>query len=203
MLDYKKLGTVLAVAAALTLPTSVDAQVERPWMFDIDIGAAFPVGDLEDTHEVGTSFGVGIGYWVNPRIALRADGSLHIAGGKDVDDPDVTDEIPDFDFWNYQAGLTFAVTPRDSDGPLNVTATALAGGTTLDIGADAVAGPAVPDFTETYFSAAGNLRVGYEINRTASLYVDGGFNWVSTDEGETGLDSAWTLPLQFGVQFNF
>ncbi|MGH7540408.1 MAG: hypothetical protein ACRELC_05370, partial [Gemmatimonadota bacterium] len=82
---YKQLGVVLGAVAALAfLPARADAQFVRYspifWSFEGAGGIALPVGDLGDVADPGPTFGVAVSYFLNPRFALRIEGSLDLLG---------------------------------------------------------------------------------------------------------------------------
>lgn len=211
----RTIGAALALAVAAALaPADAQAQgAEHPWSIDARGGIAVPAGDLSDAVDVGPSFGLGIAYRIHPRIALRVDGDLDVYSGADLETAGGQVELPDLNLWHYNAGLAFEVT-RPGASPWDVTANLGAGATTFDGDAPAGGGSTVDDggLSETYFTANGGLRVGYDVHESVNVYAGGQWYLAFTDEEDTagvagpeaqGFDTASSIPLTLGVKIRF
>lgn len=185
---------VLALSAAA--PARAQTTVDSPkWTVDGRAGVGIATGDLADLpiDDVGPTFGVGIGYYLSPRIAIRADGDLEIFSGEAAASPtNGAGEAPDLNLWHYNAGLEVELT-RPGASAWDVTANVGGGATTMDAGD-----------TETNFTANGGLKLGYDVSRAANVFVGGQWYLQFVDEeGDTTQDSSDTLssiPLYAGLK---
>lgn len=196
----------LAVGAAS--PAQAQMAEDSPqWTVDARGGVAVPAGDLADLplDDVAPALGLGVGYHLTPRIAIRADGAAEFYTGEQ-------DFAPDVRFFHYNAGLEFDVI-KPGQGPWDLTANVAGGGTTWDTDAGTGPGGGPGEFSETYFSVNGGLKVGYDVASYVNAYVGGQWYLQFTDEEETrvlaevspdlseGFDSASSVPLYVGLKF--
>lgn len=116
--------------------------------------------------------------------ALGAGASLLLAAAGDV----VAQELPRWSF-EGQGGVAIPVSNL----------------------ADFQVGDVVNEFSETYFTANGGLRVGYDIGENLNVFVDGQAYLMFTDEEDTAVfeafdpgidafDTAWTIPVTAGLR---
>ncbi|MFW6192310.1 MAG: hypothetical protein ACOC83_02395 [Gemmatimonadota bacterium] len=192
----RRISAIGAAAAAafflLMLPGDAAAQAANgSWVLEGRGGISVPAGDLADVFDVGPSFGAGIGYRVHPRVTLRADGDVAILSGND----DLATPAPDTRLWHYNGGVELELT-RPGASPWDLTVN-LAGGATTFSGDDftetvtnPVTGESVTDFSETYFTANGGLKVGYDVTRRINVFVGGQWYLAFTDEDDTAVYSA-------------
>ncbi len=213
-------GALAAVAAAgtalLLLPVWAAAQ-ERPVgtqyrtdddprvKFDVRAGGTFPAGQLSDISDPGFTAGLGIGFHLTPRVALRADGDASFLG--QVDDQDFGEGLEDFfgaDFtlWHYNAGIQFNLTDPRTPGP-SFQVELGAGATTMEPGDDA------PDLSSnTSFTAHGGLTVGTRPSDNVNLFLRGKTYAIFLQDDafvDNGLTDAfddvwWSFPVQLGVE---
>lgn len=219
----KRLATIGATALAAMLlaglPEGAAAQaVDQPWVLEGRGGISVPAGNLADVFDVGPGLGAGIGYRVHPRVALRIDGDVGILSG--ADDLATGTEAPDTRLWHYNGGVEFELTPPEAS-RWEVTAN-LAGGATTFSGDDfaqpltnPVTGETVTDFSETYFTANGGLKVGYDISPSVNVFAGGQWYLAFTDEDDTAVfsalspseidafDTASEIPIVVGLKARF
>lgn len=224
-----KFMTVMAMAVGLTgLTLGADAQAQMPddggSEFEVDArgGISLPVSDLGDVADPGASFGLGATYWVHERIGVRVNGDAGLLTGLDADETGSGFESPDLDLYRYTGGVVARLTPRETR--WDVTANLGAGGATYssdDFAAgtlvNPVTGEAVQDFSSTYFSTTGGLKIGYDVTERVAVFAGGQAYLDFADEEDTaifgevapqevepgGFDTAWTIPLQAGVKIRF
>jgi hypothetical protein len=219
----QRISTIGAMAGAALLlvggiPQSASAQgVDSPWVVEGRGGISVPAGDLADVFDVGPSFGAGIGYRVHPRVTLRADGDVAILSGADLA---TGEQAPDTRLWHYNGGVEVALTPP-GESRWDVTAN-VGGGATTFSGDDfepavvnPVTGETVTDFSETYFTANGGLKVGYDVTPRVNVYAGGQWYLAFTDEEDTAVfsslspseinafDTASEIPIVLGVRASF
>lgn len=221
---YKKLGLVMgAVAALAILPVRADAQIVRYspifWSFEGNGGIAIPLGDLSDVASAGPSFGIAAGYFLNPRLVLRAEGSIDMLGEADgvVSDPN-------FQIWHYTGGIEYHI--ADPTQNLLFAFDLGVGGATYDTDIFTVTDYPDPgdtttgNFSKTYLAGNAGLKVGYNFWRNsqtsipmATIFLQGDFHLIFGDEddseafaalaGQTsGFGTAYTVPITAGIRFN-
>lgn len=210
-----------AVGAAmllLGLPGGAAAQaVDRPWVLEGRGGISVPAGELADVFDVGPSFGVGVGYRVHERVTLRVDGDVGLLNGADLA---TGAEAPDTRLWHYNGGVEFEITEPNRS-PWSLTANLGAGATTIsgdDFAApltNPVTGETVDDFSETYFTANGGLRVGYAVSPSLDVFAGGQWYLAFADEDDTAVysvlspseidafDTASEIPIVVGLRATF
>lgn len=233
---YKKLGMVLgAVAALAILPARVDAQFVRYspifWSFEGNGGVAIPVGDLSDVAEIGPSFGLAASYFLNPRFALRVEGSLDLFG--EGDNATLSAGDAELRAWHFTGGFEYHITDPSASG-LFATFDAGAGGVTFDtdrftvddVSCTATGCSTSPgaqstgNFDQTYFALNGGLKLGYNFARHAStgvpiatIFIAGDVHYLFADDIDsallaaangqaTGFDTAVSIPITGGIRFN-
>lgn len=202
--------SLLAIAAAMTLPAA--AQAQGRFSVDARGGIAIPASDLADLQDVGASAGVGLSYDLTRRLAVRVDGDVDILSGADSGVSGAS--APDFNVFHYGAGLALGLIDPASS-PWNIVVNAGAGASTFDSDTF-TAGGTTTDFSETYFTANGGLRVAYDVSSTFGLFVQGQAFLMFTDEEDTaifnqinsevdpaGFDTAWTIPITAGFSLAF
>ena len=105
------LGGALGLAAALTLlPAALGAQGLAEWDrpqvdFEVRSGASTPSGEFSRYAQPGFYTGLGVAYWFNDALALRADGSFHSLGG--VETRDRLTMMPDMRLWHGAIGIEY------------------------------------------------------------------------------------------------
>ncbi len=208
------LAIMFLMGAGLASPTWAQGMSEDPaWTLDARGGISVPAGDLADLpiDDVGPSFGAGVGYHLTPRLALRADGDVELFSGESEGG---TVGAPDINLWHYNAGVDFELT-RPGAGPWDVTVNVAGGATTWDTDSFSAGTGATQELSETYFTANGGLRAGYDLNRSVSVFLGGQWYLQFTDEEDTqalasltpelseGFDSASSIPLYAGLSVKF
>lgn len=202
----KHLVRIAATALAATLVFSSSALAQGRWSFDGRGGIAVPVGDLSDVADVGPTFGVGIGYWFNDRVAVRVDGDLDLLSGKDSEGTGPAG--PDMNLWHYNAGVEVDLVRPTS--PWDFTLNVAGGLSTLDVDEFDVGGTPT-DLSETYFTGNGGVQVGYDVSPNVNVFARGQWYLVFSDEDDTlplaqiigetdGFDTLNSLPITVGVR---
>ncbi len=215
---YKKLGLVFgAVTALAILPARADAQLVRYspifWSFEGNGGIAIPLGDLSDVAGSGPSFGLAVGYFLNPRLALRAEGSIDLMGEADgvlVD--------PNLQIWHYTGGIEYHIADPTQD--LLFAFDIGVGGVTFDTDVFTTPGGTIANFGDTYLAGNAGLKVGYNFWRNsqtnipmATIFVQGDFHLMFADETgsaiftslagkTTGFGTVYEVPITAGIRFN-
>lgn len=204
---YGKYALSLAVAALLAWSAG-DAAAQERWTFDGRGGVGIPTGDLEELTDVGASLGLGIAYWLSPRVAFRVDGDVDNLSGSAATDPD-------FRLWHFNGGFEFRLT-EPTRSPWNISVNVGGGGTTIDTDDFTLVGPegaVTGGFTQTYPALNGGLKIGYGISRNVDIFVNGGFNVTFTDDDDTivfsqinpavdpdGFSTAVVIPITAGFR---
>ncbi|MFQ5889524.1 MAG: outer membrane beta-barrel protein [Gemmatimonadota bacterium] len=203
---FRRLSIVLGAVALLTT-AAPEARAQSRWTIEGQGGIAVPTGDLADLEDVGAGFGIGIAYWVHPRIAIRVDGDADILSG--VDAEGALPEAPDLNIFHYTAGVSVRLLdPEATRWTLNLNAGA--GGSTIDADDFTVSGTTV-DFSETYFALNGGLTIGYDVGPNVNVFVGGEAFVVFSDEDDTVVfsqlrsdvepfDTAVTIPITAGIR---
>ena len=210
---YKKLGLVLGAVAALALmPARADAQFVSYspifWSFEASGGIALPMGDLGDNATSGATVAIGASYFLNPRLALRADGSLDFLGKSDLAVSD-----PSLQVWHFLGGFEYHISDPMSD--LMFTIGASAGGVTFDSKvfqvSDYPSQGAVTTgaFDQTFFAAKGGLKLGYNFARQAqtgtpiaTIFINGDFHLMFAKEDKTEVFAAFNGQQPFGTVYS-
>lgn len=214
MLKQSIAASTALLTATLLLPAGVDAQERGDWSIDGSAGVGVPGGDLGNLWETGANVAFGIGYEVHPRVDLRANWSgdfLTVDGDRELGELD--EAVPDLDIFHYTAGVEVQVTPP-TDSPWDITVNADAGAATLN-SLNFPEGPLEgEDFSETYFTTNGGVKVGYQVSSSLDLFTRAQAHLVLTDEEDTdlftlspeleeGFDTAVTYPIQLGARLTF
>jgi hypothetical protein len=223
-----KMRKVLSIGVAafglsyLALPAGALAQTvgfsTRKFSVEGRGGIAVPASDLHEIYDIGPSFGVGAAYYPIRWVGIRVDGDVDILSGKDAADVSGGAQAPDIRLWHYNAGLE--VTPLlASSTPTRwtIVANVGVGATTIDTDDFPASATGLADessFNETYFSANGGLKVGYDVTPQLNVFVGGQAYLIATDEQDTrsfaqfdsqvdpnGFSTAWTFPIYGGVRF--
>lgn len=191
-------GAGIALFFVLSRPGQ--AQDRQVFKFEVRGGAAFPAGDLGDVSDPGISAGLGLGFLITPRLALRADGDVSL-----LSEPDALEELEaDITLWHYGGGLEYNFAdPRRSNTSFLVGLGA--GATTIDPEEEAAIG--VEGETETSFTANGSVGIGFGgenvsfliRGRAYAIFVEP----VEVVDGvqEDDTDIWWVFPLQAGLEF--
>lgn len=208
---YKKLGLVLgAVAALALLPAKADAQMVRYspifWSFDASGGIAIPIGDLSDNTSSGASFALGASYFLNPRLALRAEGGLNVMGESDT----ASGTDPDLQIWTFTGGIEYHI--ADPTGNLLFSFDVGVGGTTFDSGLFTVndfpstGASTSGNFSKTRLAATGGLKVGYNFARhgetgvpMATIFLNADVDVLFSKDSDTELYAAFNGQQPFGT----
>lgn len=179
---------LLALAGLVT--TGADAQervTQERVTFDGRAGVAVPAGRLADAADPGFTFGLGGAYWVNPRVALTADGDLELLRGQRI----AGIRGPDLNLWHYSAGAAVNLLPADSR--LRMLANVGAGASTFD--------PEVEEAEAlTRFTTNGGLRLAYRIADRSDVFVGSQAYLMFTDEARQGSDTHWSIPVHAGLR---
>lgn len=202
-------GRFALVAAGVfaLAPATAGAQQGGSVSFQAQGGVAVPVSDLADVTDPGATFGAGVAYWIGPRVAIRADGDVSLLTGKDSEG--TGPEGPDVNLFHYNGGLQLRLTDPELS-RFHFLVNLGAGATTFDADEPEGGGQAA-DFTETYFAANGGLGVGLDLTSAVSLFLDGQWYLVFTDEEETavfgdftedgeGFDTGSVVPVTLGLR---
>ena len=210
---YKKLGLVFgAVVALALLPARADAQIVSYspvfWSIEGGAGIAIPMGDLADVSSSGVAFTLAGSYFLNPRLALRAEGGLDLMGEGDAAPTD-----PDLQIWHFLGGIEYHIT--DPTNQLMFAIDVMAGGATLDSefltvqDFPEVGGSTMGSFSQTVFAAGAGVKLGYSFARhaetgvpIATIYINGDFHYMLTDEEDTELFAAFNGVSPFGATYS-
>ena len=210
---YKKLGLVLGAVVALALmPARADAQMVRYspifWSFDVGGGYAIPLGTLSDNMKAGPSLALGASYFLNPRLALRAEGGLSWMG--DTDAVEARGADPQLQIWTYTGGIEYHIS--DPTGDLMFTVDFGVGGATFDSKVftvndyPTVGASTTGTFNKTRMAIDGGLKVGYNFARhaatgvpMATIYLKADANVIFTKNVDTALWSALNSAQPFGT----
>ncbi len=208
----KTAARIAAFGLAVGLTTMIrplDAQAQQRLSLEGRGGIAVPAGDLANLQDVGPSIGVGLVYQLSPRVSLRLDGDVDFLSGVDADGSGL--EAPDLNIYHYTAGLEVKLLDSEAS-PWHLDANVGAGASTLDFDDFTVAGTPI-DFTETYFTATGGLKLAYAVSRNVDVFLGGQAFLLFTDEDDTavfsalrsdidpnGFDNAWTFPITAGLR---
>jgi hypothetical protein len=115
-------------------------------------GPSFPAGDLAEVTDVGFNLGVGLGWALSGRLALRADGDFELLN----DDARAGALLPRTFLWHYHGGLDLGLTDPAADWLIRVRGGA--GGTTYDTERFQDGSPGI---LHSAFSVSGGLSVGH------------------------------------------
>ncbi len=200
------------VVGLTTMIKPLDAHAQQRFSLEGRGGIAVPASDLADLEDVGANVGVGLAYNLSPRLALRLDASVDLLSGDDSQGPGPA--VPDMNVYHYNLGLGYALlNPKTTNWTLDTNVGA--GGSTIDLDEFTVSGVPV-DFSETYFSLNGGLKLGYNLSPSVNLFIGSQAYLMFTDEQDTallsvlspeldpaGFDTAWTFPVTAGFAIYF
>lgn len=156
-----KVGTLAALTALALGNVPAAAQ---GFTTEVRGGISFPAGDLAEVTDVGFNGGLGLGWVLSERLAIRADGDLEFLN----EDARGGVVMPRTFLWHYQAGLELGLTGADSD--WLIRARGGAGGTTYDTDRFDNGGD---DFLHSAFSVSGGLGIGRRWLENAEVGVLG------------------------------
>lgn len=202
-------GAALAATVALlwaAAPAGAHAQ-QGELEVDGSGGIAFPAEDLADLSDIGPAFRAGGTYWITDHVGARLDGGLEILPGAELPGG-LGSESPDFTLWRYQGGFEFLLTPVD-ESRWSSTFGATVGATTIDtdqfpLGVTTTDGESA--FTETYFSGAAHVGVGYAVTESVDVVLDGALHLAFTDEEDTRVFTQFNTEVDsdgYGSQLSF
>lgn len=206
------LGAVALLTLGTAAPGAAQGMDASKWTLDGRAGAALPTGEVADLNidDLGFAGNLGVGYRVHPRVTVRADGGYEQFSGDAIGQvPPGSALAPTLRLFHYTAGVEVELTPPEAS-RFDVTASVAGGATTWDTDEFTSDGTRT-DFSETYLTANGGLEVGYQVSRTATVFLGGQWYMQFTDETETqplagtaglseGFDTASTVPLYAGIE---
>ncbi len=198
--------TASALLLAVLLVGAGQATAQQKLMFDSEGGVAFPTSKLAKLTDAGPSFGIKVGYQVHPRIAFNIMGDVDVLNGAELTGV----RAPDMRLWHYGAGLEAGLLPANVK-RWSIRTNLGLGATTFDSD-EFVTGPgsSVGDFSHTYFTTTGGVKLGYAVNRKLTTYVSGKAHWMATNREDTEVlaaldpskaktfNNAWTFPVTAG-----
>ncbi len=200
--------TTAGLFALLAWSTQIEAQ--QRLIVGTEGGVALPASRLATLTDAGPSFGVKVGYRVHPRITVNVLGDLDVLNGASL----TAVSAPDMRLWHYGAGVEAGLLPaRVKRWSLN-TGIGI-GATTFDSDRFVVdpSSNERSDFSHTYFTTTGSVKLGYDVNRRLTTYVGGKAFWMNTDRDDTAelaaldpsrakaFSSAWTFPVTAGLNY--
>jgi len=198
----------LSIAALITIGSPIAAHAQSRISVDARGGVAVPASDLADLEDVGASLGIGFAYALSSRVSLRIDGDADILSGSDSGVSGSS--APDLNIFHYGGGVAVSLLEPGSS-RWNLAVNVGAGAATFDSDTFSANGVS-QDFSETYFSTNGGLRIGYDLSSRVNLYASGQAYLMFTDDADTaifgqvssevdpsGFDTAWTIPLTAGL----
>ncbi len=204
-----RIGILGLVVGLASLGRPSESHGQERFSIEGRSGIAVPASDLADLQDVGPSVGVGLVYRLSPRVALRFHGDVDILSGVDADGSGP--EAPDANIYHYTAGLDVRLLDSESS-PGHLDANIGFGYSTLDFDDFAVTGTPI-DFTETYFTTTGGLKLAYAVSRNVEVFGGGQAFLMFTDEDDTvvfsalrsdidpnGFNNAWTFPITVGLR---
>lgn len=221
---YSAIGylSVLLVATVLLWPAELDAQ-DQSFQIDARGGIAVPAGDTDGIWDTGFHGGLGITYWLNTHLGLRADGAADVLSGSDAGDLSGPFNAPDAQVFQYTGGFEFRTfDPADTPWTLNFNLRAgVASFTTDDFPADTDQPGSAPDpdfeivdFSETYPVVSGGVNLGYQLHRSVRAFIGTHATYIPTEDNDfrpfANFDAdepvffspLWTVPVHAGVGFN-
>jgi len=214
-------GTIALAALALSMSTAPARAQENNITVDARGGMAIPIGDAKQMWKAGPNAGIGVAYWFNPRIAVRVDGEADFLSGKSTGDLGSISggfNVPDMKLYHFGGGLVWrAMDPAAS--MWRITFNVGLGGTHMKSN-DYPAGltepqPSEANFSQTYWSGYGGVRIGYQFHPNISFSVGSQAHYVLTDHndfmvfgqfipgGSAQWNDFWTIPVQGQFTFHF
>lgn len=180
----KTLYGTLAISLLVVSASAADAQFASPIRFNVNAGAALPVGDLADASGGGAELGFRIGAGLELRppmmpVGLRFDGAFDRMGIENVD--------ANWTIWSLTANAVLSpmVSPLYFIGGV--------GFYSWDITGDDVT---FPQDSESDFGF--NLGAGLSLPLTGfSTFVEARWHRISVADGE----SIQYIPIVFGIRF--
>lgn len=208
----------LVLAGLLAAPTGSALAQETDFTVEGHGGIALPIDN--QLYDAGATFGGALTYWVTERFGLRATGDLDLLSGKSASDVTGPVDVPDMDLSHFRGGFAFrALEPDVSSWQIGLS---VLGGVSHVSISDLPTSFDMPafeesDFSETYFGASADARLGYRFSEYVTGFLGTGINYVATDrkdfvafsqfdpsnpEAET-FTQIWTLPVRGGVEVHF
>lgn len=199
-----------AVAAVLALAGTQEASAQG-FGLDAGVGVDIPMAEMQDAWQVGPSFGLGLVGAVSDRIAVRADGELAFNAGSEFANGN---EAPDLTQFRYTGGVEMRFTDPEVENWYTVLGVG-AGGASMSTDDFLLPGGQVAEFSETYFTAYGAVRVGYRVSPRVAFSVrsrlylttmsrDDSQAFDQLSDGEVnGFEEEWTLPIQLRTELTF
>lgn len=149
-------------------------------------GITTTVGEMRNLSGPGPTVGVGVAYWFTPSVSLRGDVDAGFLGAEESFGP-LQQTGPNIRLWHTTAGVLLRFTRKEL--PKWTTLLGIGGGATTfdtDPFLIPVSGEARPfEFSDTYFSAYAQLRIGYEVSENALISLGIRSNLIVTDEEAT------------------
>lgn len=217
-------GVVILGALGLSLSaTGARAQAAKKITVDARGGYAIPLADAKQLWKAGPNAGIGVAYWFNSRIAVRIDGEADFLSGRTAAElgpngPIPAHDVPNLKLYHFGGGLEWlALDPATTKWRLSVHVGV--GGTHLKTN-DYPAGltdpaPTTANFSKTYVSGYGGLRIGYQFQRSVGASVGTQVHYILTKSSDfrifpqfdpTGtalFNDMWTMPIQGEITIHF
>lgn len=193
--------------------------------FDLGGGVGIAAGQFEEIVDGGGSAGGGVSYHVSRVLALRGGADVQFFE-KGTDDAGVT--FSDVRVIHFGGGIEINFLPaeRRANAANPWTGNIAVGAGASNIRADEfTAGGLTLEFDQTYFSAHGMAKLGYQATPTVNVFLEPKVYLVAADETETAVfnqiseavspppagadplnvqpfDTAWMLPIHLGVRIS-
>lgn len=218
---FRKLVLVVGgVAAFALMPVRADAQSAYSpmfWSFEAGAGMAIPMGDIADVAESGPSFSGAASYFLQPRLALRAEGALDMLGTQGAVDPNLQ-------ILHVTGGIEYHLT--DPMGSATLAVDFGLGASTLDSDAFVLENHPGPGrhtvglVNGSYLAGNAGIKAGFNFARHAetgvpmvTLFAQADIRYIATSEEEThvygelggvhGFSSIMEVPFSVGLRVNF
>lgn len=196
MLRKTLCGTV-AVSLLVLAASTAHAQFASPIRFNVNAGAALPVGDFGDREQGGADLGfrLGAGLEIRPPlmpIGFRLDGAFDRLD-MEADDPDVGTLTGNWTIWSVTANAVFqpAVSPLYFIGGVGFYSVK----PTFDFDGGSVSADAENEF-------GFNLGLGFSLPLPAfSPFIEARWNRINLDDEEGGSVNLDYIPIVFGIRF--
>lgn len=198
-------GALVAVAFLFLAGAGAAKAQEGGLVIDGHGGIAVPAGgDWGDLVDPGPTFGASLGYKIHPRVAIQVTGDADLMSGADIAVGQVIETGPDFTLVHFKGGLAVELTNPEDDSPFSATINA-GGGITSMSSDDFTVDGTTQDFSESYPSLGGGIRLGYALHDQVEGFVSGQWHEVLMDEEDTLVfrDFTGTTILSFGTASQF
>lgn len=215
-LHRKTLAVAVAVALAV-VPSPVFAQDDgEAAQFSVEArsGFSFPAGELKSLVDPGPTIGGGLGYDFHPNFGVRADVDV----GFLQEDHDLAGQaLPPMTALHLNGGLQVTFDRPDfQDFPLTTTLNLGLGLTRLSVDDSFTNGvsAAYNDFTHTYFSVNGGLKLGWDVSEMVNVFASGTSHLVFMHDQDTRVltedpnlalaaepfETTWIFPVSLGAR---